>query len=499
MERRKAKVFVSQFMHETNTFCRLPCGLENFKQRELHIGESVITEHLGSSSELGGFMGVATRNEWIVVPGLSADATPCGIVSAEAYTSLTGELLHRLAMALPLNGVFLALHGAMVSEKFPDADGELLRRVREIVGPTIPIAITLDLHANVSDAMAMYANTIVAYRTYPHVDTFACGRLAGELLAQQMTTGLLHRCELHRPATLFGCNHGRTSEGQMLDLLAVANSLERNTGNSVSVLAGFPWADVFEAGPSVVVSGTPGPSDKAFGIDLSRTIWDRRQESSLQPTTSDRLLEELTWNRQCPLVIADYSDNPGGGGHGDATNLLRLLLRADRPGTVFGGIWDPAAADIVHQAGAGATVELELGGHIAPESGGEPVILQAFVRTVTDGEYVSSGPMYQGRTLHLGKSALVSVSNVDIVIISRRMQVFDLNFFRAFGIEPARCQVIGLKSLQHFRGAFEPIASQVRFFDSGGLVSEELRRFAYQHVRRPIWPLDDTEGADQAT
>lgn len=485
------RVFISQFMHETNTFCRLPCGLENFRQRELRLGDEVIEEHRGSSSELAGFVWVAARSGWEIIPGISADATPCGRVAADAFTYLAGELTERLHQALPVNGVFLALHGAMVSDEYPDADGELLKRVRKVVGSNVPIAVTLDLHANVSDAMASHASTIVGYRTYPHVDMFACGYRAGERLAVQMKTGELHRCTVVRPATLFGCNHGRTSDGQMLEFLAAADGHERASGNDVSIFAGFPWSDVFEAGPSITISGRPAAADNSFAVNMSANIWDRRHESSLRPTAAQSLRDELNLGRQNPIVIADFSDNPGGGGHGDATALLRFLLEADRPRTVFGGIWDPAAAKAAHKAGVGAALKLSLGGHTSPHDGGEPLSLVVHVRALTDGEYLCSGPMYQGRILHLGRSALVSRGNVDIVIISRRMQVFDLNFFRSFGIEPTRCQVIGLKSLQHFRGAFEPIASQVRYFDSGGLVSEELRRFSYSSVRRPISPLDD--------
>ena len=487
------RVLIASIMHETNTFSRQATDLEAFRRRYDHRGEAIPAAFRTTRSEIGAFLDAARTRGWELVHPVAAAATPSGMVSAGAWAELSGLVL--AALARPFDGILLALHGAMVTETADDAEGDLLARIRDKVGAQVPIGVTLDLHANVTARMAEHADVITAYRSYPHVDMYERGAEAADLLARMMEGEIRPRTVVARRPTLDGLDHGRTtSPGPMRDVLARAALCEKEPGiHVVSVHAGFGWADIREAGPSISVSGErPAAELVAVAESLMDEVWRRRAETTLKllPIADAMAQAKASDPTGKPLVLADFTDNPGGGGYGDATNLLRGMIEAGLENAAMAPISDPAAVQECQAAGEGATLSLALGGKI-DASFGAPLTLSGTVRHLGSGDFVCDGPMWKGLKMSMGPTAVLRVGGIDIVIASNRFQITDLQQFLSLGIDPRRKSVVALKSAQHFRAAYEPIARAVLVVDLGALTTPDYRRFAYRKLRRPIWPLDD--------
>ena len=487
------RVLIASVMHETNTFSRLPTDLEAFRRRYLHRGEAVPDNFRGTSTEIGGFLEVAEREGWQVSHPVAAAATPSGKVTGDAWAVLSGEIVEA-ARQRP-DAILLALHGAMVTETVDDAEGDLLERLRGLVGLDVPIAITLDLHANVTDRMARLANIIIPYRTYPHVDQLDRARQAAGLIARTMAGEIRPTTVVARRPTLDGMDHGRTtSEGPMRDLLARAAAFEKEDGVLVVGLnAGFGWADIAEAGPSVTVTGDGNaPRCRAIAEELMEETWRTRMinTATLLPVTEAVARAKQIGQPGNPAVIADTTDNPGGGGYGDATRLLAGLIEAGVENAAFCPITDPEAVAACKAAGIGAKVRIAIGGKIDPVFGA-PLQVEGSVRFLGNGDFTFDGPMWKGLKGSMGDVAVLAVGGVEVVLATNRFQVTDPRHFLAVGIDPRSKAIIGLKSSQHFRAAYQPIAAEVLLTNSGALTNPDYRKFTYRKLRRPIFPLDD--------
>ena len=442
-------------------------------------------------TEIGAHLDAARRHGWTLVQPVAAHATPSGKTTAEAWAALKGAVL-AAAGAGRLDGVLLALHGAMVADGADDAEGDLLAALRELLGPELPIAVTLDLHANVTDAMVRHADITMAYRTYPHIDQYEIATEAADLLQRVMVGEIRPVSTVRRAPLLDGCDHGRTQGGPMSRLLARAQAHVESTHGilAVTVAAGFAWSDIEEAGPSITVvsDGDSAEADRIAEAMIAE-VWATRAELTVRPVTVAEAVARAD-DKAGLLVIADTTDNPGGGGYGDGVRLLEGILAAGLEDAAFACIYDPEAAQICHRAGLGAEVAITLGAKIDPDLYGPPLALTGTVAKLTDGAFVCEGPMWAGVANTLGPTAVLRVGGVSILIASNNLQVTDRQVFLAQGIVPEDCSVIGLKSSHHFRAAFEPIATEVVVVDSGALVSTDYARFPYAKLRRPIWPLD---------
>jgi microcystin degradation protein MlrC len=490
-------VIIGEFAHETNTFSTRPTTLEQFRQRQLLLGED-LRRLAGTDSEIAGFLDAAEAHGWRLVPTVAAAAGPGGIVTAEAFETLGGAIVSAARAHPEADGILLALHGAMVSEVDDDGEGALLERVRGVSARRVPIAITLDLHANVSDRMAELADVIVSYRTYPHVDLRERGRQAGDLLERAMAGAIRPRTVVARRPMVEGADHGRSEGALMRDLNARARAFEREPGIlAVSINGGFGDADIRDAGPSVTVTAE-GDATRARAIAeaLMDEIWRRRDEVSvtyLSPAEAVRRAKELARQGDGPVVIADYADNPGGGAYGDATDMLRAMIAAGLENAAFGCIRDEAAAQALARAGVGATVTLPIGGRTDPAKGGGPLTLAGTVVSTSDGRFRYEGPMHQGMDGNLGPTAVLRVGGIDVIVDSYNVQVLDRAIFASQGIDPRARSVVAVKSMHHFRGAFAPIASAILVADCGALCSPDPRKRVYRKLRRPVYPLDSVE------
>lgn len=493
------RVLTAEFVHESNTFKKGRTELAAFQADSLDLGEDAIRRFGDVNAEIAGFLDAGREAGWDIRHVVSAHATPGARVSRAAFDHIAGLICEASREeAGKIDGILLGLHGAMVPDFCEDGEGELLSRLRAIVGPDLPIAVTLDLHAIATPAMIRQAQIFVSYKTYPHVDMRETGRHAGHLLDAAMrgeTRPATYRA--HRPM-LEEANSGRTDVPETAELYARAKAYETQAGIlAVSINASFAEADVTEAGPTVLVTHDTrieGAAARARTIaeDIADAIWAQRGNVSntfLTPAEAAGLARDFDASSG-PLVIADYADNPGAGAYGDATALLAALIEAGATGGGFAPIIDPEAAGILHDHKVGETVTLRLGGKVDPAFGGGPLTLTGRIEHLSDGVYTGDGPILGGITHTFGPTAVFRTSGIDVLVVSQPGQMLDLQQLRAFNVEPASLKFLVLKSMQHFRAAFEPLAGKVVVCDSGALATPRAELRPYTRVKRPIWPLN---------
>lgn len=493
------RVLTAEFVHESNTFKKGSTGLDTFREETLDLGQVAVDRFGDVNAEIAGFLDAGREAGWSVRHVVSAHATPGARVSREAFDHVAGLICDAAAEEKgKLDGILLGLHGAMIPDFCEDGEGELLSRLRAIVGPDLPIAVTLDLHAIATPLMMRHAQIYVSYKTYPHVDMRETALHAGRLLDAAMR-GATRPATIraHRPM-LDEANAGRTDVPETAALYQRASAHENEPGIlAVSINAAFAEADVAEAGPTVLVTydrNVESAESRAHDIAeaIADTIWEQRDSVSndfLTPGGAAAIARDYDASTG-PLVIADYADNPGAGAYGDATALLAALLEAGAENGAFAPVIDPEAAAFLHRHKEGDTVTLAVGGKSDPMFGGGPLALTGQIVRLSDGVYTGDGPILGGITHTFGPTAVLRVAGIDILVVSLPGQMLDLQQVRAFGIEPSRLTFLVVKSMQHFRAAFEPVAGRVIVCDSGALATPRAELRPYVRVKRPIWPLD---------
>lgn len=489
------RVLTGLFGHESNAFSKLPTSLGNFQNYLLAFGDDVPAAIKGAQIEPTGVEQAAEEYGWDLIRSIVAWATPSGPVARDAWDRARTAILDAAGSG-NIDGVLLNLHGAMATVDHDDAEGVLLADLRDVIGPDIPVAITLDLHANVTDLMTRHADIICAYRTYPHIDQVATSLRAAAVLDRTMKGEVSPTVVTVRRDTIDGLDDGRTTtDNPMTELLGRAEKLENEDDGVllVSIHAGFTPADLAEAGPTVSVTGDgDDPRFKAIADQYMDYAWDTRHfDSNTYLSVAETIAEinRLLPTVDGPIVVADFSDNPGSGAYGDSTFLLRGLLDADIKNACFGTICDPEAAAALIEAGEGATTTVSLGGKTDPTFG-PPIEVTGTVTKITDGTYLALGPRWRGVTHHLGPTAILTVGGMEIVVASNRLQLTEVEAFTHAGIDPREREVVVVKSMQHFRAAFEPLAGAVVICDAGALASKDISKLPFTKLRRPIYPLD---------
>lgn len=485
------RIAVGGFLHESHSFAPLPTGWREFVQPggfpALQRAEGMIEALRPTSVPAAGAIMVAEEQGATIAPLGWGFANPAGPVTAEAFERITARLVAALSDALeqgPLDGVYLDLHGAMVAVGFDDAEGEVLRRVRAVVGPDVPIATSLDPHANMTAAMVAHSDVLVPFRTYPHVDMKPAGAQATRLLLEINRSG-------KRPAKAFReldfcvplpgqC----TMVSPMADVMAERARLGALPGVAeVAFCFGFPYADFPGCGMAVAAyAATQAAADEAADT-LAKYIASREMDFALGVVPAAEGVRQAIAaapGASKPIVLADTQDNPGGGGHGDTTGLLAELIRQDAQGAVLALINDAESAAACHAAGEGAMLALSLGG----KSDGAPLAVDATVEKLTDGRFTCTGPMGKGNPANLGPSALIRVSSgVRVILVTRKMQALDQALLRHVGLEPSEQRIIALKSSVHFRADFQPIADRVLVVAAPGPVVADPSGLPFTNLR----------------
>jgi microcystin degradation protein MlrC len=417
-------------------------------------------------------------------------------VTREAFETIIGELVKRLQAALPVDGVYLDLHGAMVCEHVDDGEGEILARVREVVGPKVPVVASLDLHANVTRRMVAMADALAIYRTYPHVDMAATGARAAQRLMTIAATGrfpakafhvfdyltpLPSQCTLMQPA------------GGLYELLA---AIERDTGVWLDMATCFPMADFPECQMTAVGYAADADAARSALSKLAKAVVDAEPAFALTLWTPQDAVAHAARHGApgAPIVLADTQDNPGAGGNGDTTGLLAAMIAARAPDAVLGLLIDPVSAQQAHRMGERGAGEFRLGA-VSGVAGHEPVTGRFIVERLGDGRFTCTGPMFKGFRMKLGPMALLREehSGVRVVVASVKCQAADQEMFRHLGIEPIRQRLVAVKSSVHFRADFQPIAREVLVVRSPGPALADPADFPWRRLRpglrlRPLGP-----------
>ncbi|MSS70153.1 MAG: M81 family peptidase [Candidatus Latescibacteria bacterium] len=480
--------------HETNTFAATPTTLEDFRRGspapDFGGGTPVLDHFRDTRTIHGGYIAGAVQHGLALAPLLWTFATPGGTVDQDAYDFLKGLLLDRLRAAGRCDGILLDLHGAMVTEAVEDAEGDLIAAVREVVGEAMPIVVTLDLHANITAQMAEGADVIVGFDEYPHIDMYERGVEATEVMVAILRGDLRPEMAYHPLPLLTMPPRQCTLIDPMRSLLAQARAMEQEVVN-VTLAMGFPFADIHDAGASVLVT-TNGDAGLARrrAEEMARAIWERRGDFTPVLTPVSEAIAYARTQAKGLVVLADGSDNPGGGGPCDGTVILRQFIEADAQGAVVAVIADPQAVAQAVAAGVGDTVTLDLGGK-TDDRHGAPVRLTAQVRLLSDGAFTLRGPMGGGARARMGRTAVLVAGGVEVVVTERRIQPYDAALLRSVGIEPTERRLIALKSAVHFRSTYQDLAERIFDADTPGVHRPDFNAYTYRRVRRPIYPLED--------
>jgi microcystin degradation protein MlrC len=493
------KVVIAQMKHETNTFSPVPTPLARFAgEGEVPAeGGDAYQAYKNTGSAIAAFIELAEEAGAEIVLPVAANAWPSGPVEDVAYDYIASRIC--AAVADGCDAVLLDLHGAMVTRSHDDGEGELLRRLRAIA-PTVPIGVALDMHTNLFPAMVDQSTVIAGYQTYPHVDVFETGLRAGRavfaLLAGRARPAMAWG---NRPMLPHVMRQG-SDDSPNKELQARCREMEMQGALAASVFVGFPNADVSHAGLSAVVVTDNDPERaRAWCDELLDSAWTAREQFVYRPeplATSIQRAQALRAglaDDAGPVVLLDHSDNCASGGTMDTMTVLSGILDAGLDNVAVFAIFDPGAVQLMMHAGVGAEVRLALGGKLdMPSIGlkGEPRSVRGRVKLLCDGRYRNRGPMARGELNHMGPTAVLDTGKVEIVVISQHVEPNDLAAFQAVGIDPASKRFVMLKSRIHWRAGLRRLAGAVVECDGTGVCTSDYSRLPFQHVRRPIYPMD---------
>ncbi|HCG70145.1 MAG TPA: microcystin degradation protein MlrC [Gammaproteobacteria bacterium] len=499
------KIGIAMMSHETNTFSPVITDLDRFSggHGEPLRGDTALNTYRGTASCLGGYIEVAEQHDVAIEMGIAAAAPPSGPVEDDAFEYMCAAIVE---LSGRVDALLLDLHGAMTTKSFDDGEGELLRRIRAD-NPALPIAISLDMHANITELMVSNCDVLTGYHTYPHIDmdsTAVRGARAFFAMLQGAAKPVLRWG--NAPMLPHVMRQG-TDDEPNASLQARAIALEQAGCLGISVFTGFPHADIYDAGFSVVAM-TEGDSEAAQGYvnELLTSAWEAREDFVYEveplPESMQRAQAAASAAGDGPVIVLDHYDNTASGGTMDTTEVLSAVLEAGLERVAVFGFYDPEVVAQMTAAGVGATVTVELGGKLpmpALAEQSKPITLTGEVKLISNGKFQAQVAMARGLTINMGTSAVLSVGSVDIAIISRHIEPYDPECFRSLGMEPLAYDYVMLKSRIHYRVGFRDLAKEVIECAGCGVCTSDYSQLTFDKVRRPVYPLDqDGGGANEA-
>jgi microcystin degradation protein MlrC len=484
------RIVTGTISHETNVLSNIATDLEEFRKSRILYGDELFEAFDGTKTPAGGIIDGCKAHGFELIPTVFASAVPSGTITAEAFDILLTGILEGIRSTRHIDAVVLHLHGAGVSELYPDIEGKILEDIRHLVGD-IPLVTTLDFHANFTDRMVDHADLLIGYDTYPHIDGYERGVEAVNLTARLLDGSLKPTKAMRQPPMLPALQAQFTGRYPMTKVLEEVHRMEAMPCvETITVAAGFPWSDIPEAGMSFVVTTN---DDQPLADELADTlhdmVWALRRDFLVNPTPIREALRHVKAAEHMPIVLADIGDNPGAGGPEDGTVVLDAILQEQLEGGVIALIWDPGVVSQALDAGDGQTVDIRLGGR-TDDLHGAPLHVTARVKTLSDGTFTNEGPMGTGAQTDMGPTAVLEIGGNDVIVTSKRYQPLDLQLYRSLGIDLASKRFIVVKSSVHFRAAHEPVAAEIIELDAPGLSSPRLTGFGFKNIRRPIFPLD---------
>lgn len=487
------RIAVAGLSHESNTFSPVPASLEQFETAGILQGQAIVDEYAASSATISGYLALAEEADDVeLVPLEFSRITPMGPITPEAFETLCGRMVTMLAERGPWDGVLLALHGAAVAVEYPDADGEIARRVRQAVGDDVVIGVSHDMHANISHELVATVDVMTVYHTNPHIDARERGLEAAHLVARTIRGEIRPTMALETPPVAINILRQGTDDEPMRSLMAKAFACAARDGVlSVSVAEGFPYADVAEMGMAFLAMTDNDPAlAQAIAREVADAAWEVREEFDASGWDIDAALRHADGVTQGPIVLLDVGDNVGGGSPGDSTHLLEAAQRLGVRG-VFMSLMDAKAVQACMKAGVGARVELAVGGK-TDDLHGAPVQVSATVKLLADGKFEDPTPTHGGfRFYDAGPTARIHTDDGhDLVLTTYPMGTTSRQQLASNGLDPLAQRIIIAKGVNSPRAAFEPIASEMLYVNTPGTTSADLSTFTYERRRRPMFPWE---------
>ena len=486
------KIVAAGLMHESNTFAATVTDRRRFVESSLTFGADVLPVWADAHHEFGGFIEGASRFGYELVPSVMAWAMPAGPVADDVLDEVVTRIISDCQSAKP-DGLLLALHGAMVTPLYPAADAEVLRRIRTAIGPALPIALSLDFHANCPPPLADDANIIVGYQTYPHVDQRQRGLLAAELLTRTICGEIRPVCHIAKRPMIANILGQATDREPMMSLMAAARDAERRPGVlSASVMGGFYYADVPNMGPSVIaVADGDRATARAVAEELADRMWAVRKELFVPCASSSEAVRQAIAADRGPVVLVDLGDNVGGGSAADGTVLLGELLAQHASGAIV-VIHAPAAVTECHRLGVRGQFDGPIGGAVDRRHG-DPIRVTGVVQSLHAGPWVETEARHGGlRHNDQGATAVVTLDGpITLVLNSLRTPPFSLGQLTSLGLDPTAAKIIVVKAAIAYKAAYAPIAAQIIEVDTPGVTAVNPAHFTYRHIPRPMFPLDE--------
>ena len=490
------RIGVASLSHESNTFASFTTAMSDF---DIVRGPEVVERYRSTFHEVGGFIAGAEEYGYEMVPLFGAEATPSGTVQAEAYAALTAELLDRIGAELPLDGLLLALHGAMVADGFPHADGETVHRVRALVGPDFPLFVTHDYHGNVPPQLIEDATALVIYKTCPHVDQRERGLQAADLLTRTVRGEVRPQAAIVKPELVYNIAFHNTSGGPMKPVMDAAVELERERGIlAASIAAGYQYADVAWMGPSVVVvaDGEQGLAQRE-AERVADLMWSTREELLPRIPGAEEAVRMAMASPKTPVSLFEMGDNIGGGSAGDSTIVLDELLRQGADGWVA-ALYDPEAAAACAAAGIGARLTLAVGGKVDDQHG-PTLTVTGTVRALHDGKFIETERRHGGkRDWDQGLTAVLATSAGLLLLDSLRTPPMSLNQLRSAGIMPEQQRIFVAKGAVAPRAAYGPVSARIIEVDTAGATSISRSPGDFQRARKGLWEWSQPAQQEQA-
>ena len=484
-------VAIAEVKQETNTSAP-PTTLKDFEDFHLFYGDQIKTGLGDSNSEIAGFYEVLSKEDVEIVPIIATFAVSGGAVDTNTFEYLVNYLTENLAKIEKLDGLLIALHGALVTDQFHDGDSELLRRVREVVGTDIPISVTMDLHANITKSKVELASTISGFHTCPHVDLKETGARAAKLVMGILKKELDPKMEFIKiPLVVPASNHIDFEPGTYKDVLDFALSKVANQILDLSVFTVQPWLDIEELGWAVVVIANNSRQEAATTAKtIAANIWEKRELLSFTELLDPGEAIALALNQESgPIVLSDLADGTMAGSPGDSPVVLRAAIEIAPEKKVFISICDPEFVKKAEAIGSGGSITSEIGATWG-RSFYQPLKITGQIISITDAEFTFTQKSYLGMKMQMGMTALIKISNIYLVVTSNPATTTDPAYYAAVGLDVLEAQVVVVKTHAGFRDGYRNIAKAFHLLNTPGMSSDDIKNLPYKNIERPKYPWD---------
>lgn len=487
------RILIAMMKHETNTFSPIVTDWKRFQEWGAYTGEAALQAYENTGMPMAAYIDLARERGAEIITPLAAEAMPSGIVTRDAYNLMCDAICDGVKDGCDV--ALLDLHGAMVTEENEDGEGTLLERIRAI-SPNLPIAVTCDLHCNLTQKMLDHCTALIGYKTYPHVDMYAVGKQVGTIVLDSIE-GKCNPVMAWKQVPLLSqtlCQG--TDDEPMRSIIETAKTLEKQPNVlAATTFGGFALADIRDSGTTtIVVTDNDQELAQKSCEQLAKQAWDSRNEFIYHPRPLREAIQEAALQQDFPVLLLDHEDNCGSGGTEDVMCVIEEVLKQGLPDVAVAAVVDPLAVQLMAQVGVGNSITLELGGKKdMPAIGlpGKPLTVSGTVKVLTDGKWVVHGPMYTGVQVSMGPTAVLDTGKVKIVVVSLHHEPWDVGVFTSVGIQPEHQKYLLLKSRIHYRAGFAPLQKHTIHCDGEGVTTSNNALLNYQNVRRPIFPLDD--------